>query len=468
VLAGCGGGETRVVPPDRTAAGDANFRQFVLDAATSGQSCAKLRDKFIGLSAKGGPIGAAAGTTPVAGRWWVRSCEVAPVGNGLQIRLSGPAWYRVDYESDLSLHQYVYFDVDATMTGSLDIGYDPVAHLASLWFTPTDEAQVRVRPVGPLNLHPESLLGVLLWPFAGSAARAEVVSQGEEQFRNRLGAGITLTIDLGRGSQVDLLLGQLSRGQAPLRPFTVDAPWLLNERELLFPDGLQVAGPFPAQATAMDAVVEQGPGADYALVCARDLQVAFNGVSLGAPPQLPAAAVFARGELRPTGMNTVPIDARCPWYFVETTRAQPAMTAIRIRAGADAGYQMGAPVAVLLTLVSFEIDPKKPSGKSWDVLGGGPDPSFYVRHNGLGYRLVPKRQDTLQDALNVTAPEPFALTPSNPIEIIATDVDIVDDDPIGTALIRYSDLQRGPEFEVPLRLGGATTGNVRVRVELVR
>jgi hypothetical protein len=392
------------------------------------------------------------------------------VGDSLQIRLSGPAWYRVDREKDgFSIHQYVYLSVDTTMTGALDVGYDPALRLASLWFTPTDETQVELHPVGPLNLHPETLwAAVFLWPFAGSVAKAEVVSEGEEQFRNQLGKGITLTMDLAHDSQFDLLLGALGRGQAPLRPFWNGLPWLLNERETLFPDGLQVAGPFPPTATWMDAVVEQGPGADYAFVCARELQASFNGVSLGNAPLLPTAAIFAHGELLPTGMNTAPVDARCPWYFVETTRAEHAVTAIRIRAGADVGYQTGAPVAVRLTLVSFDIDSTNPGGEAWDPWGGAPDPSFEVRHNSHWYLLVPKRQDTLRDAPNVTASDIFELMPSGPIEIIATDNDFASDDPIGIAQIQYGDLQRGPEFSVPLRLGGATTGTVRVRVELVR
>jgi hypothetical protein len=476
VLAGCGSSHSyRPAEPNRSAVGDADIRQLVLDAAADGRTCDKVRDRFVGLPVEGGPTGAMAAMTPIGGRWWIRGCAVAREGTRLRLRLAGPAWYRVDHEEDgFSVHQDVYFNVDAQMTGALDIGYDPVARLASLWFTPTQDADVRIEPLARINLHAETPGAFLLKMFTfglvpSAVARAEVVSKGEENFRRRLDSGVTITVamDLNRNNQVDLLVGQLARGQAPLRPFTDGAPWLLNEREALFLGGAQVAGPFPPQATVLDAVVEQGAGADYALVCARDVQLAFNNVSVGASPDFPPAAVFMRGQVTRGALQSAPISVPCPWYLVSTTRDANAVVAIRIRDQGTLPVGNGS-VVVRLTLLEFEIEPHKPSGSAWDALGGAPDPEISVWHRRLRYVLVPAMQDTFKSAPGVAAPEPLELTPGAPIEIRATDKDLADDDEIGTAVLRFEDVQRGSEFTLPLRLNNATTGSVRLRVEVVR
>lgn len=465
LLAGCGEAAPKLASaPERSAAANPDIRRMVLDAATSGETCQKLRDRFIGLRAKG-PSGAAAGNTRIVGRWWIRGCEVRAIGDHLALRLSGPAWYWVDQaKSGYALHQYVYFDVDATMRGALDIGYDPSARLASIWFTPTDPSQVLLRPLTTLDLHAQNFFAWLLLPFARPRANGMVVAQGEKQFRDRLDEGVTMTVALRTDRQVDLLLGQLARGQAPERPFAPGVPWLVNERLELHNGGAQVEGPFPAERTSLDDVVEAGAGVDYSLVCERDLQIAFNSVSSGQVPRVPPSAVFQRGIWSPRGPETIPIAAPCPWYLVTGTRASLAVAAVRVRNGQSTVGQSRSKT-VLVTLESFKILPTKPTGKAWDAFGGAPDPEFYIKQGTDGGVLAPKEQDTFHDSPNIAAKHPFELTPGQPIEIIATDRDVMFDDPIGTATLRYKDLAKGPEVQLPLLLGGATTGYVQLRVK---
>jgi hypothetical protein len=122
-----------------------------------------------------------------------------------------------------------------------------------------------------------------------------------------------------------------------------------------------------------------------------------------------------------------------------------------------------------VTLLSFAIEPRKPSGDAWDAVGGAPDPEIALWHGVVRHVLVPRLQDTLQSAPGVTAPEPLELTPAGePVEIRAIDKDVADDDEIGRAVLRFEDLQRGPEFDVEIRLGSVKTGSVRLRVEVVR
>ena len=469
-VGGCGGSQTAPAlapPPARSAAANADIRRLVLDAATSGETCAKLRDRFIGLRAKG-PTGAAAGETPIVGRWRIVGCSVGSTGNALTLHLSGPAWYWIDKEkSGYAVHQYLYFDVDATMQGALDIGYDPGTRLASIWFTPTDAARVIVKPLTAINLHAQNFFAWLLLPFATPRAYGAVVGEGEQQFRDRLDTGMTMTIDLARNRQVDLLLGQLPRGQAPERPYAPGIPWLADERIQLHAGAAQVEGPFPAQRTSIDGVLEAGSSVEYSLVCVRDLQIAFNSVSKGQEPQVPPNAVFAHGAWWPRGPQTTPVTASCPWYLVTATPGPEAVAAIRVRKGQATNAQDRSKV-VRVTLVSFHISGTKPTGKPWDGMGGAPDPYFVIGHDGTWSSLAPKEQDTFNGAPNAAAPEPFELTPGHPIKISATDKDVMFDDPIGTATLRYKQVTKSGEVELPLLLGGAQTGSVRVRVDIVR
>jgi hypothetical protein len=474
VLAGCGNTATSLPqPPARSAAADAEFRQLMLDVATSGKSCESLRERFIGLPMEGSPGGIAAGATPIAGRWWVRDCSVTREADGLRLRLTGPAWYRVDRDvGGFSVHQDIYFNVDAQMMGGLEIGYDPSLRLASIWFTPIKESEVEIEPLAPINARPETVGAFLVDVFSlgllpRAVARSRVVSEGEQQFRSRLNGGVTLTLDLQQDYQIDMLLGQLARGQAPLRPYTDRIPWLINERQALAFAAVQVAGPFPAQNTTLDAHVERGAGADYACVCQHDLTMSFNGLAIGAPPRVPPSAIFARGQM-PFGVPvSAAVSAPCPWYLVTTTRAPEAIVKIRIRKKrASAGSSHSA--AVRLTLLSFEIEPHQPDGAAWDGGGGAPDPEIEIQYTTLRRVLVPEMKDTLEARPAILLPGLFEITPGMPIEITAVDVDVLSDDPIGKAVLRIEDLQRGPELVLPLRLDGATTGSLRLRVEAVK
>ncbi len=464
-LGGCAGSAPRTPPPARSAAADADLRKLVLDAAASDATCKRLQDRFIGLPAEHGAKGAAAGSTPLVGRWWIRACAVKRAGDTLRLQLSGPAWYRVDRaQSGYALHQYVYFDVDASLQGALDIGYDPRARLASIWFSPTDAARVRLRPLGELDLHARSILSWLALPVARAMAPGEVAAEGEALFRKRLGAGMTLTVDVAHGDQIDLLPGQLASGQAPLRPFSDGAPWLANERVELSPGGLAVDGPFPPQKTRIDARLESGDSVSYALVCARDLQLAFNGVARGDAPALPARAVFQRGSWV-AGAASTAVQALCPWYLVTATHAPRALLALCVRDG-QPGKGNARSEVVRLTLLSFDIDRTDPHGNSWDAFGGAPDPEIVVEHDGQRTRLF-SGNNLYRATPDVAAPDPFEITPGAPLHIIAIDRDVALDDSIGSATLGFKAARRGGQLVLSFKRGAKTTGHALFRVDIV-
>lgn len=474
LVAGCSAPPAAQSPaPFRSAAGDSDIRRLVLDRAADGRLCERVRDRFVGLPVENGVSGAAAGATPIGGRWWIRGCSVERDGNALALRLSGPGWYRVDLQSQgFGVHQDVFFVSDTRFSGALDVGYDPATRVASIWVTPSRPADVHIESVAPIDVHPETIGALLMNVFTlGSVptavARGQVASQGQQRFRTRLAGGLTLTVDLAHGDQVDLVLGQLPRGVSPLRPFTDGLPWLVNEREQLVAGGVQVAGPFTTQNVVVDGVVERGNQVQFALVCARDVQIAFNDIGAGGTPTLRPAAVFGRGQFAPGTAGSWRFSASCPWYLLSTTPDASALAAVRVRDLGSASVTRDSAI-VRLTLLSFAVEDRKPGGSAWDFFGGAPDPKISVVANGVHYSLMSTRQDTYGAEVDVALTAPLDVTRGTPIEIRAIDEDAFGADEIGNAVLRVEDLSRGSELTLPLRSGEAVTGSVRVRVDVVR
>lgn len=72
--------------------------------------CRGLAERFIGLPAMAEGQSSATSASPMAGRWWVRSCSATRAGAELRVRLDGPGWYWVDQrDSGLAVRQQVPF-----------------------------------------------------------------------------------------------------------------------------------------------------------------------------------------------------------------------------------------------------------------------------------------------------------------------------------------------------------------------
>jgi hypothetical protein len=475
MLLACGGrAAPRPSSSGRAAVADSDIRSLVLHAASTGILCSKLRDKFVALPSSDGSVGADAGLTPAAGRWWIRSCEATQVGQALHLKLAGPGWFWVDQSSSgFRVQQHLYFAASVAMTGSLDMAYDPEVKLASVWFTPGSAAQVRVDPIGPINARAESFWAgvfdaITMGVVVSSEARAAVCAQGTQRFQDKLSAGITVTYDVER-QQADVVIGQLPRGKVPRRPFVDTLPWWVNERQSLYPNGVAVVGPFVAAPAIVDIAIEQGPGASFRAVCALDLKRALESSATGSFAQLAPASVFRAGAVtRPRQSALLPA-VPCPWYLMlSTVGAASAVTAVRVRPlGPEPAVVSPQGAVVRFMLISYRIAPERPDGSAWDVVGGDPDPVVWLRHGKVRYVLSAKVSDVLQATVSASAREPIEVTAGEPIVLEVKDSDLVDDDPIGKVEITLEDLKRGPEFTKALQLGTATTGEVRVRVDVL-
>ena len=466
--------------PARTASADPALRQLMHDVAGSRQTCERLMGRMIALPAEGQGGGSAqsGGLALVSGRWAIRSCEAQSDGRTVSLKLGGLGWQWVDrFTSGFRVQQYVYFSASVDVQGQLDVGYDPAAHLASVWVTPVNDANVRVDALGNINARPEGFaanVAGFLGPAFGlnpdNIARARAGTEGAKQFRERLAQGMTVTYDTGR-QQLDMVVGQLSNGVAPARPFTGPMPWLANERVLLIPGGFQLLGPFegggPAPALLF-ARVEQGAGLAYRAVCEPDVWNALDGAARGASTGPIAGA--ASSMIPPGYANEVPVQRpACRWLLaVSAVGPAPVLASLNLRAGGPAQGAGASSAWVRVTVTEFQFNETKPDGYPWDPYGGAPDPELVIREaSGKFSSLAPMTKDKFR-GVPMTSSGLVEVTPTSPLVIVATDVDrpLSADDPMGVATVPLQQLVSGSEISVRVMRDGVQTGTLRLRVEL--
>ena len=305
--------------------------------------CRGLVDRFLGLPSA--TVKGASGTTaPLAGRWWVRGCELDlardVVGKKeLQIHLDGPGWYWIDFdEGDLELHQQVPFELSADVFGTIRFAYSE--GVTSLWFEPTREANVHVKASTELDLHGASPWGSILRRIPLLPIRrmtAERLSDSAASaFGTQVQRGMTVTYDLARG-QADMALGVLRLGETPRRVFEDGTAWIENDILYLPAGATQVFGPLEPLPLDIDVVVERGPGIEYRALCTRHMLSCFGAVASGNPDDIPSSVVIGGGALAGAGAQSTRLNiADCPYYLVISSADREAtVVAFRLRASAS-------------------------------------------------------------------------------------------------------------------------------------
>jgi hypothetical protein len=251
--------------------------------------------------------------------------------------LEGPGWYWIDAtEGGISVRQQVPFDLTTVVTGTFRAGYK--AGLASLWFEPTQEAQVAFRASRDLELHGSNAWGSTLRRIPLVPVRSLVAEslsrQASTAIRERLRDGATVTFELSTG-QPDVALGRLGAGEKPRHPFEDGAPWLVNDRMLLAPAAAQALGPIePTQDLSLDVRIERGRGVAYRVLCARDMEASLGSIMSGKPDRIPASLLVASGEVEGSGEHSRRLHVeRCTFYIVlSSVRNAATVAAVRLRA----------------------------------------------------------------------------------------------------------------------------------------
>jgi hypothetical protein len=279
----------------------------------SARACDRIRGQFQPLPAVGRP-------NVVTGTFWIRECRISNQGTRITFRLGGNGWQWVDEVKNkaggtFSVRQYVRFRLTATFSGTLDAGYDPASHVATVWFSPEGEPEVQFAPVGKVNVDAEgawsSVLSALGSVFAASpeeAAKKEAKALGAIAFKERLADGVSVTVDLCTGL-TRFGLGRLARGK-------MAAPGIGQTGEVsveLQPGGLMIFGPLLAGGgMTLKAHVPAGT-AGMILVC--NDQAELLAKAFLEERALPGVHLLASRAIRGTAtLHARP--ARCPMTVV--------------------------------------------------------------------------------------------------------------------------------------------------------
>jgi hypothetical protein len=490
LVAACGGAQTNETPqnppPPRSALGDLNVRKLVLDMAEK-KACAQLEGKWLGLPAQDDTssecpknlTGADAGLACSWGRLQIRDCKSNVTNDALSLSFGGVGWTWVDQKSgSVGVKQYVYLTATVEMKSAFDIGYDPGSKVASVWLTPTEPLKARVNALGTIKLVGDGALGVLEKAAAsalGVDPKHQFAMQGAQMFEEKLRKGMTMTFDT-ESQQIDLMLSPLPNGVVPKRPMPNGVhPWMLNERQEVFPGGVQFSGPYdPTPAVQLDAKWEGGSPVAYGMVCATDATNAADALARGDKPSL---VLQSRGQFSDPTFTKVLAPPACPWVLVTSSAGSDSSRFALEISPADAAGDAGAPglvngvakpssATVWITLMAFEFETRKPDGKPWDFGGGAPDPEIWIKAaSGTKLTVVKQMKDTFKASPMLRAPAAIEVSASSPIVIGSTDIDEMSDDPMGEATITLDDVLAHHDMDVEVKLNGTRTGVLRVKLD---
>ena len=472
---------------------DAELRAMVTEALTP-QLCPKLLGSFVGLPGEGDARGPAAGATASVGRWWIRRCEARTVGDRMELSIGGSGWTWIDREtSGFRVRQYLLFDASASFGADVTVGYDRTRRVASLWMTPAAGVQATITPRGMVAVEPQGFFASVLGGVAAvtgnsvsERARTQAAELGSTQLRDRLGAGFTMTVGLER-RQVDFMVGALQRGEVPERPYPAaeGGPWLVNQRSMVWPGGLDVVGPVDASQAALglDVTLEEGDGVVIRAVCAEPLTRYFDArfrdpVAVPAAPSGEALAELTQGSReRHITLPAQVAGSPCPLVLTFSTRAGSALPArMRYRIAPEVPGTVTAPSAprrVRVQVVGVTVTPRNANGRAWDLVGGEADVRVITASVPLRREVdrTPVVADHNDASFGRWLPSAFEVARDLPLRFTVVDDDTTTEEAIGSADLDADALARAtPELSLPVRTSGAVptqTGTLRLRIEAV-
>jgi hypothetical protein len=270
----------------------------MLAEIVSAKACEAIRGHFQALPASDRP-------KVMTGTFWINGCHITSDGTKVTFRLKGNGWQWIDEKekkagATFAVRQYVRFAVAATIAGTLDVGYDPSSHVASVWFSLTGEPEVQFSPMGQVDVDAQGAWSSILSAAASLVARSPEESaqkdareQGATMFKKEFADGISVTTDLCTGL-VRSGIGQAPRGKMALAGVGETKQIAVE----LQPGGLMIFGPQPAaKGMTIDLDVSQGQ-ARLALVCNDQAEATSKAFLEGKPlPKLkPLAAKDVRGK----------------------------------------------------------------------------------------------------------------------------------------------------------------------------
>ncbi len=500
--AGGSGGEA---PVSDATAHDDEVAALLTEVLTP-QLCPRLLGSYIGLPGEGDAHGPAAGKQASVGRWWIRRCEAQIRDGHLALMMGGMGWTWVDRESSgFRVRQYLLVDMDASLSVDIDVGYDRARRLATLWMRPPEGGAVsaHITPRGLVTAEATgfftSVVGGVMPVFGTSPsemARDQVAEIGSTQLRERLGGGFTMTYALDR-RQVDFMVGALSRGETPERPYPEETtqPWSVNQRSRVWPGGLDVVGPIDVSqgAQGLDIELEEGQGAIVRTVCAEPLERYFDQ-RFQAPDRVvapPGGAPLVELTHTAAPVHVVVPRAACPTLLLlasksgatlpvqlryrvapEGSAPQPAVTGTAVAGTTPTATPTDVRHRrVRIQLASVNVAAQTVDGHDWDVIGGEADVYVTTASVPLAREIDRTPIQTNSNAAQWLRWLPGAFDPLTdlPLRFSVYDEDATVDELVGTADLEVGALPAvASELALPVRTTGAVPrqmGTLRLRIE---
>ncbi len=272
-----------------------HFREL-LAAMADARACDRVRDTYHGLRAETQP-------DTVTGELWIRECSIESHGTKIRFHFAGDGWQRVDQKTKkigatFALHDYVHFRASATLEGTVDLAYTPDAHVATVWFEPTESPKVTFEPAGKVPIDEQGLWSQIVGTVASAIGKApekeaekQVRQQGQQSFASKLDDGMTITVNACNGS-IRSQFGLLPPGkEAPL-----DVGDTMKVEVELHRGGLLIFGPeYATRPVVIASHAPSGP-VHVAVACMKEADKLAKAYAEGAK-ELPKIETLKEAQI---------------------------------------------------------------------------------------------------------------------------------------------------------------------------
>jgi hypothetical protein len=307
-----------------------------------------------------------------------------------------------------------------------------------------------------------------------------------------------------QSQQMDFMVGALSRGQVPQRPYPTDpgSPWTVNQRLTVHPGGLDVLGPLdPIRgAESIEMELEEGGGVFIDAVCMADFERYYDTTLQGGTATTPTGTrVLELASAHQTHTSTIP-SLGCPTLLLVTPHTDatlPSTGRVRVVPPATAGTTTTASTGASTTstasstttstgsttatstttstaaspapsarpvrihLLHLTVSTVSPTGAAWDLVGSEPDP-YIVVASVPGQREIERTAVTTDQhdvALDHWLPGAYHAE-DFPIRFSVYDSDVTSDELIGVVDVTASQLAAAGEQSLELRSQGDVPHNM--------
>jgi hypothetical protein len=329
------------VPPQqplRDAIGDRDLRTMIAEVAST-KACALIEHQFRPLRDKDHPAIA-------NGVLWIRGCKITHRGTAVDFELSGSGWtwaeqVKKQAGAKFAVHQYVRFDVDAVLKGAIDVAYDRETHIASMWFSPSGEPEVKFQPVGDFEVDRKgvwsSIVGGIATVVGQDPDRTGVKEAGKvgtKQMTGQLADGLSMTVDLCTG------LPRLSLGRPPKGQMgPADAGETRHVAIEIHEGGMMVFQPQLAPHGMSVKVDAKGP-VHIGLACQKQAEQAAGEFLAGKPTTTTYLA-----QKIVTGTETLAVGAQdCPVIVIATSASPDDVAFDYARPPTETARSAGGPL----------------------------------------------------------------------------------------------------------------------------